>query len=48
MTNQADLVMSSWIGERRERVEDDTKIEPRSFVTEGTNIRAIDRESEET
>lgn len=33
MNNQAELVMSSWMGERRERVEDDTKIEPRGFVT---------------
>jgi len=25
--------MSSWMGQRGERVEDDTKIEPRGFVT---------------
>ena len=31
--NHAELVMSSWMGERRESVEDDTEIEPRGFVT---------------
>lgn len=31
--NQAELVISSWMGERREGVEDGTKIEPRGFVT---------------
>lgn len=33
MDNRAKFVMSSWMGERRERVEDDTKIEPRVFVS---------------
>lgn len=33
MDNQAKFVMSSWMGERRERVEDDTRIEPRVFVS---------------
>lgn len=33
MDNRAKFVMSSWMGERRERVEDDTRIEPRVFVS---------------
>lgn len=51
MSNQAELVMSFWMGERRERVEDDSKLEPWDFVTLRGKIIELwteaDRENEE-